>query len=406
MQTIHPFANTANSVKIVDSAKDYYIHSGNVASLDFISGLYNCPLGYSEDVIKRAMIDTMTGLPCNHIFAIVPGISQSNTYTEKLTTTLSGLIPFGKYISYTNSGAEAGDLGIRYCINKNCKRTKIVSYRNSYHGSTSLTNTVSGNLNTDLLDRIYVDFYDAESIFDKDEYIDYFKNTLITHNPESILCFMIEPMIGASGGLLMKENILPELTALCRQYGILIILDEIISGFGRLGTMFAFEKYNVIPDVLLLSKQITNGYMPMGVCILSDTFNLENTDIKMGYTSAGNPIACAAANSSIHLIQQSMYAIQQVSIQLKQAGDVLLAHNKSYRFEHAGCFAALHFSQRKDKLESFDYNIGGEIADRCYKKGLIIRGTPKSIILAPGYYMSNAQFIFATSTIKEILNEL
>jgi adenosylmethionine-8-amino-7-oxononanoate aminotransferase len=362
-------------------------------------------LGNSETTIKNEMAMACETLPNSHLFAIYPGLSQSNIYAETLTATLKEMIPFGKYIIYTNSGAEAAETGLKYCINLN-KRQKTISYRNSYHGSTFLANEVSGNVNTTLPNRIYVNFYDFNSSLSKEEYLNYIESTILNNDPSTISCFIIEPMIGASGGMLMKENVLAEISEICKRYGILIILDEIISGFGRLGNLFAFEKYNIVPDVLLLSKQITNGYMPMGVCILSDSFNFENTDIKLGSTTAGNPMSCAAAIASIKLLLQSNVARQHTEDQLKKLTNTALEHDNIYKVEHAGCFAALHFSHCKDELKLFDYNVGGEVAKLCYERGLIIRGNPKSIILAPGYNLSESQFNFATIRVMESLNEL
>jgi adenosylmethionine-8-amino-7-oxononanoate aminotransferase len=405
MKILHSFANTFNTVASVDSSLGYYINCNNKSYLDFISGLYNCPLGSSEASIKYSISTALDQLPNSHLFAICPGLSQSNLYADKLTIRLQQLVPFGKSIIYTNSGAEAVEVGLKHCINFN-GRKKIISYRNSYHGSTFLANEVSGNINTTLPNRIYVDFYDFNVSLSKQEYLDYIEHTILTNDPTTISCFIIEPMIGASGGFFMKENVLPEISKMCKQYGILLVLDEIISGFGRLGNMFAFEKYNIIPDVLLLSKQLTNGYMPLGACILSNRFEFDNVDIKMGSTTAGNPVSCAAAITSVQLLLQSDYARRYVEDQLDILTNTIIQHDKIYKIEHTGCFAALHFSQKKDELKLFDYNIGGEVAKLCYNKGLIIRGNPKSIILSPGYNINESQFKFATSTIMESLNEL
>lgn len=405
MKILHSFANSSNKVVSVDSSLGYYVHCNNRSYLDFISGLYNCPLGSSEGSIKHSISTALDQLPNSHLFSICPGLSQSNSYADKLTITLQQLVPFGESVIYTNSGAEAVEVGLKHCINFN-GRKKIISYRNSYHGSTFLANEVSGNINSTLPNRIYVDFYDFNVPLSKQEYLDYIEHTILTNDPTTISCFIIEPMIGASGGFFMKENVLPEISKICKQYGILVVLDEIISGFGRLGNMFAFEKYNIIPDVLLLSKQLTNGYMPLGACILSDRFEFENIDIKMGSTTAGNPVSCAAAISSVQLLLRSNKARQFVESQLDILVNIIMQHDKIYKIEHAGCFAALHFSQKKDQLKLFDYNIGGEVAKLCYKHGLVIRGNPKSIILSPGYNLTESQFKFATTTIIESLNEL
>lgn len=402
MKIIHPFSNTSFAEIEVESAEGYYVQHGKEKRLDFISGLYNCPLGYSEQKLKNAMYQASNELPNSHVFAIHPGLSQTNKYANILTKKLKELIPFGKYISYTNSGSEAVDLAIRYTWQKDIYKTKILSYKTSYHGSTLLTGSVSGNLNSNTLDRVYVDFYGYNNQCTKEEYISNFEKTILDIDPKTILCFVAEPMIGSSGGFLMKENVLPELFEICKKYSIVTILDEVISGFGRLGEMFAFEKYNVKPDIVVLSKQLTNGYLPIGCCILSDTFDLSNTPIMMGYTTSANPITCAVAIEMIDLIPDRSHTINELKMLLEKLKNNKIVHS----IEHTGCFAAVHFSKSPDELSYFDFNIGGNIAELCFNHGLIIRGNPKSIILAPGYNMTSEQFNTATKTILMAINNV
>jgi len=397
MKIIHPFSNVSSTEIEVESAEGYYVQHGKDKRLDFISGLYNCPLGYSEQKLKNAMYRAASELPNSHVFAIHPELSQTNKYATTLTQKLQKLVPFGKYISYTNSGSEAVDLSIRYAWMKHTDidKNKIISFKTSYHGSTSLTGSVSGNLNTSKPHRVYVDFYGYDKQYTKEEYLANFEKTILDNNPNTILCFVAEPMIGSSGGFLMKENVLPELFQICKKYSIVTVLDEVISGFGRLGELFAFEKYNVQPDILVLSKQLTNGYLPIGCCILSDSFDLSNTQIAMGYTTSANPITCNVASEMLDLIPDRSFVENELKILLEKVKDNKIV----YAIEHAGCFAAVHFSKSTDKLEYFDFNIGGKIAELCFNNGLIIRGNPKSIIFAPGYNMTSEQFIDATEII-------
>lgn len=397
MKIIHPFSNVSSTEIEVEGAEGYYVQYGKDKRLDFISGLYNCPLGYSEQKLKNAMYRAASELPNSHVFSIHPELSQTNKYATVLTQKLQKLVPFGKYISYTNSGSEAVDLSIRYAWMKhnNTDKTKIISFKTSYHGSTSLTGSVSGNLNTSKPHRVYVDFYGYDKQYTKEEYLINFEKTILDNDPNTIQCFVAEPMIGSSGGFLMKENVLPELFQICKKYSIVTILDEVISGFGRLGEMFAFEKYNVQPDILVLSKQLTNGYLPIGCCILFDSFDLSNTQIAMGYTTSANPITCSVASEMLELIPDRSFVETELKILLEKVKDNKIV----YAIEHAGCFAAVHFSKSTDKLEYFDFNIGGKIAELCFNNGLIIRGNPKSIIFAPGYNMTSEQFSDATEII-------
>ena len=138
MKIIHPFSNVSSTEIEVESAEGYYVQHGKDKRLDFISGLYNCPLGYSEQKLKNAMYRAASELPNSHVFAIHPELAQTNKYATTLTKKLQNLVPFGKYISYTNSGSEAVDLAIRYAWLKDndASKTKIISFKTSYHGST------------------------------------------------------------------------------------------------------------------------------------------------------------------------------------------------------------------------------------------------------------------------------
>jgi adenosylmethionine-8-amino-7-oxononanoate aminotransferase len=118
--------------------------------------------------------------------------------------------------------------------------------------------------------------------------------------------------------------------------------------------------------------------------------------------TAATPASCAAAIASIQLISQSSAARQHIEDQLISFKSIIEACNIVYKFEHSGCFASIHFSQKKDSLQIFDYNIGGEVARLCYNKGLIIRGNPKSIIIAPGYNMSADQISFGIKIVPVI----
>lgn len=400
MNIIHPFSNLTDNQITIDKAENYEIYSNGKKYLDFISGLYNCPLGYSSTKIKNRIFKTFDELPTSHTFSLFPGYTQTNKYSEFLAEKLKKLIPFGKHISFTNSGSEAIDLSLRYAQSNYPNKNKIISYNKSYHGSTMIANKISGNLNKNNLDNSYIDFYGFDNKLSKDKYLEYVEDYIIKLDPNKILCFVAEPMIGASGGYLMKENVLPEIFSLCKKYKIITILDEVISGFGRLGEMFAFEKYNVQPDILILSKQITNGYLPLGCCILSDNISLPE-QISMGFTTSGNPVSCAAAIETIEILPERNSTANLLSNMIESLNNPII-----FKIEITGCFAAFHFSKSQKTLVPFEYNIGGKLAEICFNKGLIVRGNPKSLILAPGYNLTYENFNFAKNILTTSLNEL
>ena len=402
MKIIHPFSFLKNQKIIVKHSTGYNItDSKNNNYLDFVSCLYNSPLGYNN---KKLFQNLFNDISNSHIFNLNPESNQSNIFIETLTKKLSEMILFGEYIFYTNSGAEANDIGIQFCLNENKSKYKIISYRNSYHGSTKLSVESSGNLNLTAHNNIFVDFFDKNSIFDKADYLNYFENFIINNDPSTINCFIAEPMIGANGGLIMKENVLPEMLKICQKYDIKFILDEVISGFGRLGKMFAYQKYNIEPDVLILSKQITNGYFPLGACILSKNFKSFDKKVNFGFTQSGSPVAAKLGLRSIDIISKINTDI--IEHNLLKICKELLNFKIVYNYCLEGAFASIHFSKNKNFFNPFEVerNIGGEIANKLFQQGLIVRGNPKSIIFAPGYYFSEAEFDQVLAKIKIVLS--
>jgi putrescine aminotransferase len=406
MNLLHPFSKIKNNENTISSAYDYCIVSDNKIYLDGISGLYNCPLGYSVQSIKDKMIEAIQMLPSSHIFSSTISESQTNIYTVKLQELLKNLIPFSRNLFLSNSGSEAIDSALNLCkTHSKSSKSIILSYTNSYHGSTFSGLAASGNLSMSSSNNIFIDFY---YFYDKrfpKEYITYVENKILEIGPEKILAFIVEPMIGASGGFFMKENILPLLASLLRKYNIYFILDEAITGFGRMGYIFAWQKYNVIPDVLVLSKAITNGYVPLSCCITSFDFNNEEV-IQYGFSTAGHPVSCSAAIESIFLICQAV----EGDI-INNLGDYILdkikeydLDKKFYKIEMEGLFIAFHLSDNiNEYTPSPVLNKGGDLALNLRSKGIILRGNSKSLIFSPGYYMSYDQ---VNHILKTISNEM
>jgi putrescine aminotransferase len=389
MKILHPFSKISNPEVRVIGADNYYVRNTEGYYLDAISGIYNCPLGYSVNSIKQAIVDSLHTLPTNHIFSSTPDISQTHSYARRLEQKLSDLVPFSKCVFFTNSGSEAVDSAINLCrIKSSGKRNVVMSYNGSYHGSTFSTLAASGNLSKDSSTNKFVDFYHFHSNKTPGEYITYIENRILEIGPESILAFIAEPFIGASGGFFMKKNILPDLKNLLHKYGIFLILDEVISGFGRLGTMFAFQKYNVEPDVLVLSKAITNGYMPMACAITSFDFD-PGTVMSFGFSTAAHPSACAAALASVKLIESAIQNgdIAHLESYVKQKFEEYSIAEKCYKIDSCGLFLAMHFSSSKDEYVQHTENVGGKLASRLRDNGIIARGNPKSLIISPGFYM-------------------
>lgn len=399
MKILHPFSNINDKTSVITSVDDKYITDAEGKRyLDFVSGLYNVGLGYSNDTLLSLIKNSSTSF-C-HQFGAGVGTNQSHTAMEELSTKLKVLIPWGDYVLFSNGGGDASDFAISICLAQDLSRTKIISYKNSYHGSTYLSRNTSGNLSKDTQSNIFLDFFLTTSQLSKEEYISYFEQTLINNNPDTISCFVVEPIIGSAGGFFMKENVLPELVNICRRYKIKVIFDEAITGFYRLGSRFAWSKYNVEPDVLLISKQLANGYLPLSACILNNGFDI--TDVKYGATTSGHPLACALANATIDILESASVQslIEQNSIKFGNFLESFKQFDKVDRVEYSGMFGAIHF---KKELIDDKLNLGGNLTSKLRESGIITRGNPRALIMSPMFISTNEDFDYVYDRLSRLL---
>jgi adenosylmethionine-8-amino-7-oxononanoate aminotransferase len=343
--------------------------------IDGLSGLYNVPLGFCRpelaDTARAAL-----AMSWNHNFNVYPGLEMTSDAQMELNDTLETIMPFMSKTFYTNSGSEAVDAAIRMC--RSGKRRKVLSFSNSYHGSTDLAFKASGNLTPTSASHLRFPFFGPDYPRSRDEWLQEFEDFLKKHGPE-LACVIAEPCIGSGGAIFMRRNVLPEIQKMTHGAGAYFILDEVITGFGRLGTWFAWEKYGVIPDVLILSKAITNGTWPLSVVMTRDGLNEPN----YGFTSAAHPVGCAIALKTLKLLDT---AISRVHV-LGEGYDHMLGYTGAlpsgvvYRRE--GLMIGLHLYDKEGKRFPKALNVGAQIAKKALKRGLIVRGNPLSVIVAP-----------------------
>lgn len=393
MKYVFGFSDLDNQAEYVIRAYDTYLVTNRNTLLDFISGLYNVPLGYSCAEVKRAVCETLATLPACHTFSTGHKTSQSHELMQEFSEKMAELVPFGSHFVCSNSGSEANEIALKICAQLG--KTTTLSYRNSYHGSTLASFSISGNLNAQNFQNHFIDFFGVNTAFSKKEYLELFERTVVENK---VNVFIAEPVIGANGAIIMKENVLPEIEIICKRNNVIFILDEVITGFFRLGKMFAFDVYGIKPDIITFSKQITNGYLPMGITVFSDTMDLDRIgNARFGFTTAGNPPAVAAALAAINEIQRTNLPL----VEFKSMMDYLACVEGVNHVSMCGMFGSVEVHQ--DLLDA--QKTTKAIADRCRQKGLVVRGSANRIIFAPPYVARKEHFSDCANIIKEALNE-
>ena len=230
------------------------------------------------------------------------------------------------------------------------------------------------------------------------------------HGPETIAAVIVEPLAGSTGVLVPPEGYLERLRALCDKHGLLLIFDEVITGFGRLGTPFASDYFGVLPDIMTTAKGLTNGAVPMGAVLVRDAVHdalmtgpEQLIELFHGYTYSGHPLACAAAAAALDLYaDEGLFArAALLAPRLEAAVHGLRGTRHVIDVRNLGLVAGIELEPRAGAPGARAY----EVFRRCYQKGVLIRVTGDIIALSPPLIVEPEQIERIVATIAAALAE-
>jgi putrescine aminotransferase len=217
---------------------------------------------------------------------------------------------------------------------------------------------------------------------------------------DKVAAFIAEPIQGAGGVIIPPPSYWPEIQRIVDKYGILLISDEVICAFGRLGTWFGYEKFGYKPDLVTFAKAITSGYVPLGGVLVGDRVAKvlieKGGEFNHGYTYSGHPVACAVALANIEIMEREQLPQRvrdDVGPYLAQRFVEIGKHPLVGAAETCGFMAGLVLVKNKERLERFAENlsVGMICRGHCFKNGLIMRAVGDRMIIAPPLTMTHAQ---------------
>ncbi|UOQ92136.1 aspartate aminotransferase family protein [Halobacillus shinanisalinarum] len=273
--------------------------------IDGMSSLWNVNIGHGRKELGQAAMEQMNELAFSSCFA-----TFSNEPAIRLAAKLAEITPGDLSTTFfTSGGSESNDtaykLARHYWILKGMpQKKKIISCEKSYHGVAMGATSATGlKPFRDFTNSLAPDFYYTEHLSAQA-----LRETIEAEGPETIAAFIAEPVQGAGGVHIVSEDYFKEVRELCNHYNILLITDEVITGFGRTGKAFGMEHYGVTPDMMCLAKGITSGYAQLGGVVLSESIHKDfmersNGTLLHGYTYSGHPMACAVALRNIEIIE-------------------------------------------------------------------------------------------------------
>lgn len=355
------------------------------AYADLISGFSVCNIGHSHPKVVAAVQQQAAAYM--HLIVYGEFIQTPQVTYAKLLADL--LPPSLNSVYFTNSGAEATE-GAMKLAKRVTGRTRIIAFNNSYHGSTQGALSVMGseywrNAFRPLLPDVYHHAYNSQEAIDA---ID--RNTA---------CVIVETVQAESGINRPDAAWIQSLRKQCTETGTLLILDEIQAGFGRTGTLWAFEQYNIVPDILLLGKALGGG-MPLGAFI-ADKLLMDQLTLNpvLGHitTFGGHPVSCAAGKAALEVLTEGAY-INTVAEQERVLQQI--SHPAIRQLRTAGLWAAIQF-------DSFDTNHS--VIKRCIENGLITDWflfAPECLRVAPPLITTTAQLEDIVATINRSIYEV
>lgn len=379
---------------LITYGEDKYIYDSNGKKyLDYCGGIWNMPFGYTNPIINKKIIEQLNKLPfCNLITNIA---DIQNDYAVRLNKILGT-----SAILYTCSGSEAIEAAIKTCRKyqsmKNSRRKTISAFTLSYHGTTYGAMSVSG-----------IDQREAEDYFpllDKITWIDPPKqledeekwlNVIEEHfqkNAENMAGIIVEPVFGSGGIIPIPEAALKKIEELCQKHDILLVYDEVTTGFGRTGIPFACKRYDIKPDLICLSKGINNGYLPLGVLAFSEKVSEAFVEKKQALehfsTQGGNLISIAAADAVLDLMENyESYEVASKGEFFKNYLTELLKPYQSVEIRANGLMIGISFPKGSNERNLVD------ISAKLKKRGLLVY-----LFYNPGYNLGLSIFPAFTSS--------
>ena len=414
-----------SSPRILVSAKDmYYVSEDGRKVLDGSAGLWCVNAGHCREKIVEAVRDQVGELD------YAPAFQSGHPGAFELSSRLINLFPGDlDYVFYGNSGSEAVDTALKIALawhqmRGQSQRTRLIGRERGYHGvgfgGTSVGGISSNRKHFGSLlsgvDHLPHTHNLPDQAFTRGQpetgvsLADRLEDIVALHDPSTIAAVIVEPVAGAGGVLVPPRGYLERLREICDRHGILLIFDEVITGFGRLGTNFGAEYFGVIPDIMTMAKGLTNGTVPMSAVAVRkgiyDAFMQGPPNIIElfhGYTYSGHPLACAAALATLDVYAEEglVERARTLAGDWEEALHSLSDTRNVIDIRNLGLMGAIQLQPRDGAPTA----RASEAAIKCFEKGLLLRQTGETLAMSPPLIVSVSQIHEMTDILGTAIRE-
>ncbi len=410
---LHPFTDHKElrgaGSRIITHAKGPFIYdSEGVEILDGMAGLWCVNVGYGRDELADAAYAQMKELPYYNSF-----FKCSTPSPVLLSKRLAEIAPKGvSQVFYGSSGSEANDTALRlvrhfWTLEGKPEKNRIISRKNAYHGSTVAGTSLGGmegmhsQLGGAVPNIVHVMMpYAYELALPGESDHDFglraakaVEDAILEAGAENVAAFIGEPIMGAGGVKIPPASYWPEVQRICRKHDVLLMLDEVITGYGRTGEWFAADYYGIQPDTITTAKALTSGYQPLSALLVGDrvatTLIEKGGEFYHGYTYSGHPVACAVAIANLDIIAKEGL-VERVKNETgpyfaKALQERIAGHDLVGEVRSVGLMGGIEIV--RDKATKERYSPAGSAAvtvrDHAIANGLMLRATGDTMILSP-----------------------
>lgn len=399
----------------------YYTLSDGRKVFDGLSGLWCCPLGHSPKAIVEAVQKQVATLDFSPSFQM--GHPAAFSLAERITAFANRP---GDKVFFVNSGSEAVDTALKIAVayhraRGHASRTRIIGRERAYHGVGLGGISVGGipanrkmfaSLMIPGVDHLPHTFEPAKMGYSRGQpewgahLADELERLVALHDASNIAAVIVEPMQGSTGVIVPPQGYLQRLREICTRHGILLIFDEVITGFGRLGTPFAADFFGVRPDMITFAKAVNNATVPLGgVVVDANLYDAFMTgpdhliEFFHGYTYSGHPLAVAAAHATLDLLPDAIPRAAALTPLLQERIHSLRGEPLVTDIRNLGLAAAIDVAPipGAPALRAF------QVFEQALQRGLMLRFTGETLALAPPFISSHTEVTDAIEILRESL---
>ncbi len=416
---LHPFTDykqlAQKGTRVITRAEGIYLwDSDGRRLLDAMAGLWCVNVGYGRKELAEAAYQQMLELPYYNTF-----FQTSTPPATDLAELLAEVTPAHlNRVFFTSSGSEANDTVLRmvrryWDLKEQPSKKNLISRINAYHGSTVAGASLGGmqpmhgqgDLPVPGIVHIEQPYWYADGgELSPDEFgvrvARRLEEKINELGVDQVAAFIAEPIQGAGGVIIPPDSYWPEIKRICSEYDILLVIDEVICGFGRTGEWFGSDYYGLQPDLMPIAKGLSSGYLPIGGVMVSDrvaeTLIEEGGEFFHGFTYSGHPASCAVAAANIRIIRDEKLienVAQNTAPYLQQRWKELQDHPLVGEARGLGFLGALELVRDKTSRSFFEERgkAGGVCRDFCFENGLVMRAVRDTMIISPPLIMTREQ---------------